>query len=417
MALQAVYGCLYKHQDLQFILDQCLETPGLSPRDKGLATELAYGYVRNKTRSDFLATFFLKSPRKLPRLFLLVLGLAAYELAFLDKVPAYATVDWAVEGVKRAWGKGLAGVANAVLRRIADLGAAVLEPDWYRQDDPDHVTFLTRYYSCPQWIVALWLESYGMETTRQVLEGSIARPVLGLRCGPHMDVTEFTLKLQDVLLARCGRSLALQQPPEHLDELLRQGHVSRQSYAAQMALNALDPLSWPTPIWDACCGRGGKTMALVEKGCSPVWGSDLNKGRLAGMQEECKRTGNPIPLFRASAKESLPLAVPPGTILLDVPCSGLGVLARRPDSKWKRTPKDVSALIATQRAILDNAWNALPTGGIIAYLTCTLNPGENEQQVARLCSRHKNAVVIREYATGQNQGFGEYFYAATIRKT
>ncbi|GAU08436.1 transcription antitermination factor NusB [Desulfoplanes formicivorans] len=416
VALQAIYRCLYKHQDLQFALDQALDTPRLSHRDKGLATELAYGYVRNKTRSDFLVTFFLRSPDKLPRVFMLVLGMAAYELAFLDRIPAYATVDWAVQGIKLSWGKRLAGVANAVLRRIGDLGPAVHEPDWYRQDDPDTVTFLTRYYSCPEWIVRLWLESYGMDTACEVLEGSIARPALGLRCGPDMDPESLALEVQDLLLARCGRSLALQQSFDHLDELLRQGQVSRQSYAAQMALSALEPLSWPTPIWDACCGRGGKSMALLEQGCFPVWASDLHTGRLAGMQQECRRTGRRIPLFRASAKETPPFRTPPGTILLDVPCSGLGVLARRPDSKWKRTPRDVSALMATQKAILENAWNVLPTGGVIAYITCTLNPAENQDQIARLCKRHRNATIVREYATKSREGLGEFFYAVTVRK-
>jgi 16S rRNA (cytosine967-C5)-methyltransferase len=416
VALQTVYRCLFKNQDLQFALDQAISVSPLSQRDKGLATELAYGYLRHRTRTDFLVTSFLKSPGKLPSHLLLVLGLAGYELACMDKIPAYATVDWAVEWIKKNLGRKLAGLGNAVLRRIGELEKKGAEPEFFQKDQPDTITFLARYYSCPQWIVKLWLEKYGQEKTTGFLATSVSRPALGLRCSSEADAEILAGDFKEILLARDGHALALKQTPDDLDALLRQGRVVRQSYAAQIALQGLEPMTWPTPVWDGCCGRGGKSMALVSQGVCPVWASDIHTTRLAGFLRECKRTGTPVPIFRASAKDSPPFRTTPQTILLDVPCSGLGVLSRRPDSKWKRTPKDVATVVQTQRALLDNAWNTLPAGGVLAYMTCTLNPAENQDQIAWLCSEQGNGVVIKEYETGRDEGFGEFFYGATIRK-
>ena len=417
IAALTVHAALYKNQDLQFALDQTVKQGMCTSRDKGLATELAYGYLRNKSRSDFLVTSFLKSPEKLPSHFLLLLGLAAYELTFLDKIPTYATVNWAVEWIKKNLSTRLAGVGNAVLRRIAGLKDQARQPDFFNKDHPDPTTFLARYYSCPPWIVTLWLQNYGEEKTHAFLQSSISRPPLGLRSAPELTPGMLTHTLQGTLLRQEGHALALKTSPDNLETLLAEGKMTRQSFAAQAALTELDAASWPTPVWDACCGRGGKSMALDDQGIAPLWASDLHKGRLLGFARECARTGRTIPIFRASAKDAPPLRSAPQTILLDVPCSGLGVLSRRPDSKWKRSPQDVAALIHTQQAIVDKAWTTIPTGGCIVYLTCTLNPAENQEQIARICREHAHARLEKEYQTGTHEELGEFFYGAVIRKT
>ncbi len=414
-ALHTVYRSLYASEELQYALDTTITRSRLSLLDTKLATELAYGYLRNKTRSDFLAASFLKAPQKLPPTLLLVLGLAAYELTCMDKIPAYATVDWAVEWIKKHLGKRLAGVGNAVLRNISRLEQAALDTAYFCKDRPDTLTFFSRYYSCPTWIVRLWLTRYGEERTTELLKASVARPALGLRCVSEAEAQTLEKEFASALLARKGKALAFKETPENLDALLGQGKVVRQSYASQTALCALEPRSWDAPVWDACCGRGGKSMMLWDENISPLWASDKNASRLGLFLRECKKSGKYIPLVRASAAAAPPFAVSPKTILLDAPCSGLGVLARRPDSKWKRTPKDVTVLLQTQRAMLDNAWAALGKGGTIAYLTCTVNPQENQEHIARLCQKH-HASMVREYETENGEGFGEYFYGAVIRK-
>ncbi|MEG6551588.1 transcription antitermination factor NusB, partial [Desulfocurvibacter africanus] len=156
-ALEAVSKSLNTSTDVQAALDTQITARRLAPRDIGLATELTYGYLRLKGRLDALLDHFLRAPGKLPARVRLILGLAAYELSYLDRVPAYASVNWAVDAVKADFGQGLSKMANGVLRSVERLGADALNPDFFRQGSRDETGFLSRYYSCPRWIVELWL--------------------------------------------------------------------------------------------------------------------------------------------------------------------------------------------------------------------------------------------------------------------
>ena len=172
LALGCVELVLEKGRDIQEVLDAQLSharTKGLDPRDAGLATELAYGYLRLKSRVDYVAQGFLRKPKGVPPGLLTLLGFATYALQYLERVPAYATVDWAVTSAGRRFGKNLSRLANAVLRKIADLGDDAKEPQFYRKKDDTEVAFLSRYWTCPQWVINVWLEHYGQEQTNYYL--------------------------------------------------------------------------------------------------------------------------------------------------------------------------------------------------------------------------------------------------------
>jgi 16S rRNA (cytosine967-C5)-methyltransferase len=180
-------------------------------------------------------------------------------------------------------------------------------------------------------------------------------------------------------------------------------------------LSRLGMADWPEPVFDACAGRGGKTLALAEAG-KRVFAGDMHAGRLSGLGKEAARLGLPaIAAFRASATR-MPLSRPPGTILLDAPCSGLGVLSRRPDAKWRRQPEDLAGLIRLQRAMLEAAYAALGPGGRLVYVTCTINPAENEANVDRLGSRHRDLVLEAEVPAAPDAALGEAFYGAVLKK-
>jgi 16S rRNA (cytosine967-C5)-methyltransferase len=130
-------------QDVQAALDVALADSTLDPRDRGLATELVYGYLRLCGRLDYILAQFLKNPAAVPLAVRRILGLAAYEILHCAKVPAYASVDWAVSAVRKAGGKGLSGMANAVLRRVAADPGAFGEPGFYRRDRPSEAVYLS----------------------------------------------------------------------------------------------------------------------------------------------------------------------------------------------------------------------------------------------------------------------------------
>jgi len=262
-------------RDVQAALDAVLTARRLDPRDRGLATELVYGCLRLRGRLDYILSRFLKNPAGVPEPVRRILTLAAYEILYLSKVPAYASVDWAVSAVREAAGKGLSGMANAVLRRLATAAESLDDPGFYRAGRSDEVTFLSRFYSCPDWIVSLWLGDHGPTDTRLLLEGQLRAAPLGLRVNRTKPGAK---ALFDALSGLPGVALAafptLALPagtdfsPAGVDlpNLLAQGLVSRQSAAAQLLLAGLDLADWPEPIFDACAGRGGKTLALAEAG-------------------------------------------------------------------------------------------------------------------------------------------------------
>lgn len=227
------------------------------------------------------------------------------------------------------------------------------------------------------------------------------------------------------LAGACG--LAFPGPlPWQTRALLQEGRASRQSAASYEVLEVFEPASWRLPIWDCCAGRGGKTLALLEQGIAVDLASDPSKHRLGALAEAYAH----LELAAPPCPEVLPLSVEEaaarmaeqpcprtfGTILIDAPCSGLGTLSRRPEIRFRRTPGDLDHLVETQKRILTLAWERLEPGGSIVYLTCTLNPAENEGQVASFLEQHENAELSREFQTDFWSPLREFFYGAQIRK-
>ncbi len=439
VALDCLSACLLEGRDIQAALDTALMADPLSDRDAGLVTELVYGYCRLKGRTDALLARFLDPKRRLPDEAALALGLAAYEIIHLDRVPAYASVNWAVDWAKAYTRAHLSGLFNAVLRRVSDMAEAARTIAPYREGARDEAQVLSRFYSCPEWIVRLWLKEYPREDVARFLRAQARPPAVGLAVDPRVlaeaegGAVDGAASLADRLaghplcVGRSGLGLAFQSgtslsalavdlslTPQELSALYRQG------FAAREALAALAPAQWQTPVWDACCGRGGKTRLLLEAGLGPVLASDTHQGRLKALTRELDSfvADGRLVVFRARADEpaELPGGVRPASILLDAPCTGLGTLSRRPDIKWKRTPEDAANLARTQAALLRQAFAACAPGGTVFYLTCTMNPDENQGQVSRFLESEPAARLAGTWATGPDVPTGEFFYSATLSK-
>ncbi len=398
-------------EDSQAALDRILTEQAPGQRDKALATELVYGYLRLKGRIEAVLSLFLKTPESLPADLHLILGLAGYEILFLDRVPSYASVSWAVDEVRASISPKLAGLANAVLRRVGELGPEVGELPFFGKGDRQS---LERFYSCPEWIIRLWEDWYGTGQVESFLQAQASPPALGVIVeSEHLERDQAVAKLKTHpdLLESSGFAFAF--PP---GTRLPQGlPLRRGSFAARQALLALKPETWPEPVWDACCGRGGKTRVLLELG-KKVGASDVHRGRIRALKAEQPKVRATV----ASALERVPSEIfpsrAPQTIFLDAPCSGLGVLSRRPDTKWRRSEADLAEILELQARLLDAAASNLASGGCIAYITCTLNPDENEEQVRAFLDRTPAATLTTEWTTPSDSPLNEFFYAALITK-
>lgn len=399
----------------------------ISRQDAALATELVYGYLRSEIRVSWLLRRFLKSPEKLPAEALLTLGVAAHEILHLERVPHYASVDWAVSHVRNRFGDGLGKLANAVLRNVARLGDDALAPDLYRAGLSDRREFLAVFHAAPRWLVDLWCDAYGDERAEELLHASRQAPAPAVRVNASRPGWQ---ELRERLATEysgsfCGHSGVMFPVggfPSEIAGLERSGLLSRQGAASQEVLHALGPEAWNGPVWDACCGRGGKALALLECGVDVHLCSDTNAARLRGFRADAARLGiTPPTLARASAAVP-PLAGQwPGTILIDAPCSGLGTLSRRPDIKLRRTPNDLAGLAGLQGRILQAALSLLPSGGQVAYITCTLNPDENERQIDSLLMTAQEGgagsfFVAARHVTAPDTPAREFFYGVLLRK-
>jgi len=430
-ALDCLAACLIEGRDLQAALDTALSSDPLSDRDAGLVTELVYGYCRLKGRLDALLARFLDPSRRLPDEAMLTLGLAAHEIIHLDRVPVYASVNWAVDWAKGYTRAHLSGLFNAVLRRVADMAEDARTVTPYKDGAKDEAEVLSRYYSCPEWIVRLWLKEYPKEDVARYLKAQARPPAMGLAVDAALLGTEAAMALSRRLgahpacLGRQGLGLAF-QPGTGLSTLIEdlalteaeRAALYRQGFAARQALAALNPQRWTAPVWDACSGRGGKTRLILEAGVPLVFASDTHPGRLRALRRELAPAvdAGRLCVFRARADVPPPLAAAPGAILLDAPCTGLGTLSRRPDIKWKRQPADVAALARTQAGMLVSAFEALAPGGQLHYLTCTLCLEENQRQTSRFLESHPEARLTASWTTPPDVPSGEFFYAASLQK-
>lgn len=407
-------------QDLQAALDNTLR--GLKdPRDRALATELCYGFLRHKLRMERLVTAHLSKPDRTSPFIIRACALAAYELTFLDNVPAHATLSWAVDAVKSRLDQPRANLANAVLRSIQGLGRDAAYREFYDSTCLSELESLCVWYSCPDWLVSKWLGDYGRDAALRLLEAQIRPPLTGLRINTLKEgAGELAAALRSMPGYVTGRGpwLAFEagRGPGHQDmaALESEGRLSRQSVAVGDILSRLEASNWPGPIWDACCGRGGKTTALMESGLGPVAASDPSLKRLRGLAAECGRLNLPAALvFRADAV-SPPLRSGLGAVLLDAPCTGLGVLSRRPDAKWKRSLADITALAALQRSIIQASAHLPRAGGLLAYMTCTMTRDENEQQAAFIESLGFKLNALAE--PRPEDGLREFFWGGVWEK-
>ncbi len=405
---------------LQSALSRALDGMPLAPAVRRQATDLAYCCLRTRLRCLFvLGKVFPRFDRFAPEVRHLLLA-ACTALLFEEHAPAYAVVNETVGDIRALAGRGVAGAANGGLRSLLRLGEAPRQPDFYvDRGDRDDFAACCRLHAFPEPLGRLLLKECGERRTRQVMAGSLARPSACVRLNR---TREGWRDLRRSLLDRGAEALpggagdaglvfAGGVPQDvNLSGLAGEGRLSLQAAGSQMALAAMD-FDAAAPVWDACCGFGGKTAALLERGLDVTLASDVSRGRAVHLPQECARLGLKAPAVMLCDGRRQPLTRFDGTILLDVPCSGLGVLARRPDIKLRR--RSLAEYVKTQRALLEQAVLLAARGRDVIYMTCTVTRSENGNMVRSVCSDY-DVELAGEWSTPEDSAF-ECMYAARIR--
>jgi len=366
--------------------------PGLGPRDRAFAHELLYGVARLRGRVDHLLGQHVHGglARLQPEL-LELLRLGAYQLLYMDGVPRYAAVSQTVEQARRLAGRGAGGLTNAVLRALAREGAGEARfPDF--ADDP--AGWLERWGSHPRWMVERWLARWTPEDVRGLVEADNRRPAL---CLVPLDRTP-----DEAVAALAGAGVPA-EPVEGVPGCVRLAPGSDPATAlAALPSIVQDPgahlvtryadVAAGALVADLCAAPGGKALALSGR-ASYTLAADRSVARMHLVRDNVRRTGRPLGMVVADASQP-PLRAA-DAVLLDVPCTGTGTLARHPDGRWRLEPASVDAMVTLQRAILDGAADAVRPGGLLVYATCSLEVEENEDQVSAFLERRTDFRLER----------------------
>ena len=375
-----VLGEVREGRPFEAALDRALE--GLPDNDRRLAHEMAAGVLRRQSALDArLAPLVPRGIEKVTPGLRDVLRLGAFQLTALDRVPAHAAVDTSVTLAKEGGGRRAGGFVNAVLRRLADAPAAA-------QPSGSAAARLAAAYSHPPWLVERWLDRFGPDETRRLLEWNDRRPRLVLQ-----PAREGLAELERRWLAA---GIAIEPAPFGAGFMTDRRRPEELPGFAEGAFMVQDPaqalLVWyadlppGVTLYDAAASPGGKTIAFGREARMVVAG-DVNRPRVSRLAHNLRRAGSGRE-YPVVADGHRPPVRPVPAVLLDAPCLGTGTFGRHPDARSRVTPEALERLQGLQTELLARTSEVVAPGGLLIYSTCSLEPEENELQVERFLARH-----------------------------
>lgn len=391
------------------------------PDSPAFVRELVYGVLENKIYLDYIISHYIKTPiAKMKASDLIVLRLGIYQLKFLDGVPQYAAVNESVDLAKRfCFGKE--GFINGVLRSFLRSGKEVKMPD----KEQNLVEYLSIKYSYEPWIVELWLEQFAADFVEELLAAGNVTPDLVVRVNtlktPRSDLKKRIIakgyEATDGFL--CEQALHVKGTGLLGGKLYESGMFSVQDESSILAVNILDPQSGET-VLDVCAAPGGKSLAIAEKmqnrGQINSW--DIYRRKLSIIDKEAERLGISIVTTRTwdATRVDSSMIEKADRVLVDAPCSGLGVVRRKPEIKFKKQNLEIEELPRKQLAILSASSKYLKPGGVLVYSTCTISPYENQKVIKDFLKKNPNFIKEEEMQLLPNINNTDGFFICKMRK-
>lgn len=399
-------------------LDAMLSESDLSAQDKAFCSVLFYGTLEKKLLLDYIISTRLEKGKKPDKHIKIILEMGLYQLLFMDSVDDYAAVDESVKLTRKAGFSKLSGFVNAVLRSFIRDGKKIILPE--REKDP--AKYLSVAYSCPLWIVELWINGYGEENAEKILKTHEGRaPVFArvntARCTAAQLIENLEkdgVKAESVTGVENAVTLENTGAIDNL-KAYNDGLFHVQDLSSQLCCRVLEPKGNDV-VLDCCAAPGGKsyTLSQIAGRNARIISCDLHQNRVRLIHNGAKRLGlENIEACVRDAAAAEPIEA--DRVLCDVPCSGLGIIRRKPDIKNK-SKAEVEGLYKLQFDILSNSARSLKPGGVLVYSTCTLNPQENEQSIGRFLAQNPDfeGFAFRELLGESGQFIWHNDYMLTV---
>ncbi len=396
-ALEAFSAVLHQDAYASQAINEQLKDAGFSQVDKRLCTSIVYRTLENLIAIDFALSEFLKEPDALDKKVRDILRISVCQTLFMDKIPENAVADEAVKLTRALGFEALTGVVNGVLRNLMR-GRDQIK--WPTEEEGAH--YLSVRFSMPEWLVQRLIDAYGMETAKNIVSYRTEDHFMTIR--PNMmrldDAAFEELLKKKVWQAEKGlvphawRVRGVSQVACDEDYLGGQFSIQGESSILCAQIANVAP---GAQVLDCCAAPGGKTAYMAEamNGTGRVYAWDLHEHRVTLIKAMVRRLrlDNIRPAVRDATvlKEDLTGMI--DTVLLDAPCTGLGVMDDKPDIKYRVTPESIDELVATQRALLETCCQYVKKGGTLVYSTCSILPDENERQIERFLAAHPEFIL------------------------
>lgn len=394
VVVDGVYSNLYLKKHLQ----------ELNQKDQALATRIFYGTIQNYALCQYVWKQYVEDKKKVSKKVQILLSMSVYQLLFLERVPKYAIISEAVDITKKVSPK-MSGLVNAVLRKV---DAQSIQ---WPQDPIEKLAIET---SIPAWLLKMWNAQYGQDYMEQMAKSSNQILPIYVRRNPLLvSQSEFEkdphMKPYKDLYIYEGNQI-------FCHPYYKKGWVSVQDEGSYRIAQYVDAKENET-ILDVCAAPGTKTMAMAEAmhQSGHIDCFDIHAHRVQLIENEMKRLH--IQNVTAHVQDACDISQYGmyDKILCDVPCSGYGVLARKPDIKLRMQPSDMDTLIPLQKAILQSASQHVKPQGILVYSTCTVNKKENEKQVEQFLKTNENFELLAQNTIFPSQST-DGFYMAKLRR-
>ncbi|RKO67291.1 16S rRNA (cytosine(967)-C(5))-methyltransferase RsmB [Desulfofundulus salinus] len=395
VALKVLYTVDQEKAYANLALDRILEHYRPGKLDRAFATELAYGVLRHLNTLDWLLGHFLRQPLASQNPWIRnILRLGAYQIMYMERVPDAAACNESSELARRYGHPGVVGFVNGVLRNLARRGRQIPFPDL--NDDP--VAHISLRYSHPAWLVRRWLKEYGLKETIALCQANN---------GPAPNtVRTNTLKVsRQELMERLREEGVTAEPASFAPEGLKiagfpslhgfapfeEGLFLVQDESSILVGHALSPFPGAR-VLDAAAAPGTKTTHLAQlmEDRGEITALDIHLHKIKLIAANCRRLGitcvRPVEADARYPDQSMHQWA--DFVLLDAPCSGLGVLRRRPDARWRKTGDSIAEMAGLQKEMLEGVARCLKPGGVLVYSTCTVTREENLGQVEDFLTRH-----------------------------